>query len=174
VAKYAPRQEGGRLTRIELERSYRPLALIFCGAGLGGGILGLSVGEPVLMLAMMPALIVGLGLWRLDPREYVAIDHVGGWIRNERHQGRKIKIRREFRISQFQRLELVRYHVKRRGQRAMLVLVHRDGRLERFDDRPDKPQMNDIAERIAQAAGLPFVDKGFLGTAEEGRGTMRN
>jgi len=157
--------EFSRFTRIELERSYRPLSVVFLMAGLAFNGLGLAAAEPLWMMAGLPALIIAVGLWRLDPREFIAIDHLAGKIRNERHQGRGIKVRREFRLSHFERLELVRYYVRRRGKRCMLVLVHRDGHLEKLDDRPDKKEMPQIAEQIARAAGLPFVDKGELFSA---------
>jgi hypothetical protein len=151
-----------RFTRIELERSYRPLSVVFLLAGLGFNGLGLVVGEPLLMLAGIPGLIIAIGLWRLDPREFIAIDHLSGKIQNERHQGRGLKVRREFRLDHFERLELVRYRVRRRGKQCMLVLVHKDGHLEKLDDRPDKKDMADLAQQIALAAGLPFVDKGEM------------
>lgn len=154
-----------RFTRIELERSYRPLAVVFLIAGLAFNGLGLAAAEPLLMLAGLPPLFIAVGLWRLDPREFIAIDHLTGKIQNERHQGKGIKVRREFRLDHFERLELVRYYVRRRGKRCMLVLVHRDGHLEKLDDRPDKKEMSELAEQIARAADLPFVDKGELFSA---------
>ena len=166
VPKQIPLQPGPpastRFTRIELEHSYRALSLVFLVAGLGFNVLGLAVGEILLMMAGIPGLIIAVGLWRLDPREFIAIDHVAGKIQNERHQKGTLKVRREFRLAHFVRLELARYRQRRIGKRCMLVLVHREGHLEKLDDRPDKKDMAEIAQRIAAAAGLLFEDKGEL------------
>ncbi|HIE51269.1 MAG TPA: hypothetical protein EYP85_05885 [Armatimonadetes bacterium] len=148
--------------RFELEKSYRPWAVVFFLFGLGVVSVSLVLVNLIGIAVGTPSLVIGIMLWRLNPREYLIINPQGGTIRAERTLGNQAQVLRQFSLHDFVRLELVCYRVPRKGKRCMLVLVHRDGHLERLDDRPYKPDMGQIGKQVAAAAGLEFEDKGWL------------
>lgn len=148
--------------RFRLEGSYRPWGILFATIGLAGFLIALATGELWLCIATGPACGGGLWLYVNDPREYLVVEPRRRRLKLLRVYGRKTKVRREYRLDEFVRLETVRYLNRPKGLRCMILLFGADGAVEKVDDRIDDDSLTEVCAEVAEAAGLAFVDKGRI------------
>lgn len=146
--------------RYRLERSYRPWGWVFGGFGAVGFVVAIVFAEPWLLLCSGPALAAGLWLLLKDPREYLVVEPRTRRLKLVRCHGRQVRVRREYDLREFTRLETAQYLNRPRGLRTMLLLFRGDGSVEKVDDRLHEPTLVRLCGDAAQAAGLDFVDRG--------------
>lgn len=163
---------GAYEVQFRLEESYRWLGLIFTFVGAIGFFLAIVSGHLLLLFLTGPAFGAGVWIWWKDPREYLAVDPRRRRLQLLRVYGRTRKVRADADLRKVARLELAHYVVRPKGPRAMILLVMKNGTLEKLDDRPDDPGLVAICEELAAAAHLEFVDRGRI-DLDPPAGTLR-
>ena len=153
---------GAYEVQFRLESSYRWLGLIFFAIGVIGFLIGIVTGHPLIFLLSGPAFGAGLWIWWNDPREYLVIDPRRFRLQMHRVYGKNRKVRADVDLHKMVRLEIARYLAKPKGKRAMILLVRQNGTLEKVDDRPDDPRLNEVCEEAAALAKLEFLDRGRI------------
>lgn len=153
---------GAYEVQFRLEESYRWLGVVFTFVGIAGFFLAIVTGHLLLLFLTGPAFGAGVWIWWQDPREYLVVDPRRRRLQLQRVYGKKRKVLADADLGKAVRLELARYVARPKGQRAMILLVQRNGTLEKLNDRPDDRKLVDICREVAQAAKLEFVDRGRI------------
>lgn len=148
--------------RFRLEGSFRRHGWGFFAFGLIGFFAALLSWEPWLFLFSGPAMGAGLFLIVRDPREYLIVEPRRRRLRLVRVYGRSERVRRDYDLRHFVRLETAQYDGRPKGKRCMIVLLGRDGRVEKVDDRIDEPILHEICADVAREAGLEYLDRGRI------------
>lgn len=146
--------------QFRLESSYRGWGIPFFLVGSIGFLLAIVSGHFLLFLLSGPAFGGGIWLYLNDPREYYLLQPRRYRLLVVRAYGKKRKIRGEYDVREFVRLETARYVDRKRGERCLVVLFRGNGSAEKIDDRPDKPELDEVCGQVAEAAGLEFVARG--------------
>ncbi len=157
-----PTPAGAYEVQFRLEGSYRlhGLALFTIGAVLF--VLCMLGGELLLLFLTGPATGAGLWLYLKDPREYLVVNPRRKRIQLTRVYGKRVKVRRDFSLGDFCRLETARYDNRAKGQRCMVLLFRPDGSVEKLDDRVDHEGLSEVCREVAEVAGLEYVDRGRI------------
>lgn len=153
---------GAYEVQFRLEESYRWLGVVFAVVGAIGFFLAIISGHLLLLFLTGPAFGAGVWIWWQDPREYLVVDPRRHRLQVQRVYGKKRKVRADADLGKATRMELARYVAKPKGKRAMILLVHKNGTIEKIDDRIDDPRLVDICREAAEAARLEFVDRGRI------------
>jgi hypothetical protein len=169
-AKRDAEPAGAYEVRFRLERSYRWWGLVFVAFASAAFMFGVVASEVLMvLLAAVPAGVAGIWLLRNDPREFLVIEPRRKRLQVVRVYGRRTKVRGEYRLGEFCRLELARYLSRPKGLRCMILLCRRDGTIEKVDDRLDDERLLEIGREAAAAAGLDFLDRGRIDLAVPAR-----
>lgn len=148
--------------RFRLEGSYRRHGYGFLAFGLVGFVLAVLAGEPWLFLFTGPAMFAGLFLIFRDPREYLVVEPRRRHLRLIRVYGRHERVRRDYPLRQFARLETAQYDARPKGLRCMILLFRANGTVEKVDDRLHDPLLPQVCADVARQAGLEFIDRGRI------------
>lgn len=167
--KRLPRGRGRQATpagaydvQFRIEGSYRLHGLVLFAIGAVLFVLCMIGGELLLLFLTGPATGAGLWLYLKDPREYLVVNPRRKRIQLTRVYGRRVKVRRDFDLGEFCRLETARYDNRAKGLRCMMLLFRPDGSVEKLDDRVDHASLTDLCREVAEAAGLEYVDRGRI------------
>ncbi|NUQ01412.1 MAG: hypothetical protein HUU35_16335 [Armatimonadetes bacterium] len=155
--------------RFRLEKSYRVWGLLFFLLGGAGFAVSVLSGHLLLLFLTGPACGAGLWLYFNDPREYLVVNPRRHRLQLVRSYGKKNRVRREYQLKEFVRLETARYLNRPKGLRCMILLWRADGSVEKVDDRLDDPELTDLCAEVAAAAGIEYVDKGRVDSAPSKR-----
>lgn len=145
-----------------LERSYRPYGWLLVFSGLVGFGIVFTIGDPWLVLLAGAALAGGIWLLRNDPREYLALQPRTRRLQLLRSYGRRRKVRREYDLREFSRLETAQYDSGPKGRRCMILLWRDDGTVEKVDDRIHDAELVRLCGELAEEAELDYLDKGRI------------
>lgn len=148
--------------RFRLEGSYRRHGYVFLAVGIVGFFAAILAGEPWLFLFTGPAMGAGLFLIFKDPREYLIVEPRRRHLKLVRVYGRRERVRRDFALRQFVRLETAQYDNRPKGVRCMILLFRADGTVEKVDDRIHEDVLPQLCADVAREAGLEFVDRGRI------------
>lgn len=148
--------------RYRLEDSYRKTGIWFLVFGIIGFLIALVTAEPWLWVASGPAAGAGIWVLRNDPREYLVLEPRRKRLRLVRTYGKKNKVRGEYNLREYNRLETAIYLNRPKGERCMIVLFRPDGSVEKVDDRVNDEELVQICRNLAAEAGLEFVDRGRI------------
>ncbi|MBI2302789.1 MAG: hypothetical protein HYU66_28115 [Armatimonadetes bacterium] len=157
-----PRDEvpaGAYDIRFRLERSYRAYGWPFFAVGLLGFAIGMLTGHPWLFIAAGGAAAAGLWIYFKDPREYLIVQPRRRRLQIVRVFGKQTRVRGDYDLREFVRLETARYLLRPRGLRCMLLLFRADGSVEKVDDRVDDKELSGLCCQVAEAAGLEYDDR---------------
>ncbi len=145
---------------FRLESSYRIHGWVLLVSGVIGFFLAIGFGDPWLFLFAGPAMGAGYWLLRNDPREYLVVQPRTRRLQVVRAYGKQRRVRREFNLREFRRLETAQYNLRPKGLRCMIVLFRADGSAEKVDDRIHDADLVRLCADVAEAAELEYVDKG--------------
>lgn len=153
---------GAYEVRFRLEGSYRWLGLIFVVVGLLGFFISLFAAEFMLLFCSGAAMGAGIWIYLQDPREYLVVLPRRDKLQLTRVYGKKIKVRGEWNLKSFVRLETAQYKAKGKGMRCMIILFRADGTAEKVDDRIHDDELLATCAEAAEAAKLEYVDRGRI------------